>query len=64
MKVSEHQYDVESKVTVFRISPTARNMNFCIFYRGSINANVLYITSGCLASSATPLTFSMEDSHI
>ena len=29
-----------------------------------MNANDLYILSDCLASSATPLTFSMEDIHI
>ena len=39
-------------------------MNFLLFDRGSINANYLYILSGCLASSATPLTISMEDIHI
>ena len=29
-----------------------------------MNANDLYILSGCLASSATPLTFLMDDIHI
>ena len=29
-----------------------------------MNANDLYILSDCLASSASPLTFSMEDIHI
>ena len=29
-----------------------------------MNANDLYILSGCLASSATPLTFLMEDIHM
>ena len=48
-----------SKVKVFRIGPTARNMSV-IFDRGSLNANDLY----SLASSATPLTFSIEYFHI
>ena len=29
-----------------------------------MNANDLYLLSGCLASSATPLTFLMEDIHM
>ena len=55
---------VGSKVKVFRIGPTARNMNSVFFDRESIDSNDLYILSGCLTSSATPLTFSTEDIHI
>ena len=51
-----------SKVKVFRIGPTTRTPVF--FDRGSMNTNDLYILSDWLASSATPLTFSMEDIHI
>ena len=31
-----------SKVNVFRIGPTARNMNLCSLDRGSKNASYLY----------------------
>ena len=55
---------VGSKVKVFRIGPTARNTNLCSFDRVYIDSKDLYILSGLFASSATPLTFSMEDIHI
>ena len=61
MKVSEHNMTVGSKVKVFIWLATWTSV---FFDREYINLNDLYILSGCLASSATPLTFSMEDIHI